>query len=258
MRIGITERGDAGIDMQWVGKIKYGTIDGAVLITKNITREFIKNVINCHNAGLRIVVHATCTGWGGTIMEPNVPAYKDQIDRLAALHAEGFPLENCVLRIDPIIPTDEGLRRVRDVIAYAEEKDILPAARIRISIYDEYMHVKERLNKAGFPSFYPGRDFQASIEQLKETAGVLSEYPYTFYTCAEPKLLRYTKKGQVKARGCISEEDLSIMGLKMPDGLSMNTQHRSGCLCLSCKTELLTERRQCPHKCIYCYWKENQ
>lgn len=255
MKIGITERGDAGIDMGWVHKIN--DVDGAVLITKNITPLFIQNVISCFNTGHKLIVHATCTGWGGTVFEPNVPSYKDQINSLAKLHEEGFPLENCVLRIDPIMPTEKGLQKVRDVISYAEERGILPKARLRISVYDEYKHVKERLRKARFGSLYPGSQFYASTEQFKQIAELFSEYDYTFYTCAEPVLLRYGKKGQIKASGCISKQDLQIMGLNIPDEMPVNKQNRSGCLCLSCKTELLTERKQCPHKCIYCYWKNN-
>lgn len=39
MRIGITERGDASIDYSWVDKVS--NIDGAILITKNLTDKFI-------------------------------------------------------------------------------------------------------------------------------------------------------------------------------------------------------------------------
>ena len=44
MKIGFTERGDAGIDLSWVSKLENNEVDGAVLITKNITPVFINNV----------------------------------------------------------------------------------------------------------------------------------------------------------------------------------------------------------------------
>lgn len=253
MKIGITERGDAGIDLSWKPKVMAGMVDGAVLVTKNITDMFIHNVMDCHVAGRKLIVHATCTGWGGSIVEPGVPRYMDQLAALARLMEEGFPAGNCVLRIDPVFPIEAGLERVRKVIAFAEEKGILPGARIRISIYDEYRHVKERLEKAGYGPLYPDGRFQASGEQFRRTAGMLSGYPYTFHACAEPELSRHA--GNVRQTGCISEDDLRIFGLPMPENLTANPQGRHGCLCLSCKTELLTERKQCPHKCIYCYWK---
>ena len=253
MKIGITERGDAGIDLQWVPKVRTGMVDGAVLITKNITDIFINNVMDCFNAGCKIIVHATCTGWGGSFFEPNVPDYKSQINNMVRLVDEGFPLANCVLRIDPIIPSDEGLLLVGRVIEYAQEKGILPCARIRISVYDEYRHVKDRLHKAGYQSFCPDDQFYVSDEQFKQVAEVCSRYPYFFDACAEPELSKYAVN--IRNIGCVSKQDFEILGLKMLEVFQVNRQNRNGCLCLSCKTELLTEKHQCPHKCIYCYWK---
>lgn len=70
MKIGITEYGDAGVDFRWENKLK--EIDGVILITKNLNDTFIKKVLN-HMSEIPIVVHCTCTGWGHTRMEPNVP-----------------------------------------------------------------------------------------------------------------------------------------------------------------------------------------
>lgn len=36
MKIGITEQGDAGLDLSWVKKLS--NVDAAILITKNLTR----------------------------------------------------------------------------------------------------------------------------------------------------------------------------------------------------------------------------
>ena len=44
MKVEITERGDAGIDLSW--KSKLNNVDGAVLITKNITNEFKNTVMS--------------------------------------------------------------------------------------------------------------------------------------------------------------------------------------------------------------------
>ena len=46
-RIGITERGDASISFDWINKMH--TVSGAILITKNITDKFIKEVLNFKN-----------------------------------------------------------------------------------------------------------------------------------------------------------------------------------------------------------------
>lgn len=48
----------------------------------------------------------------------------------------------------------------------------------------------------------------------------------------------------------------TLMDLDISEDLSVNKQNRSGCLCLSCKTELLAEKHRCPHQCVYCYWQD--
>lgn len=44
MRIGITEHGDAGINLAWLSKID--SVDGMILITKNLTEQFAESVID--------------------------------------------------------------------------------------------------------------------------------------------------------------------------------------------------------------------
>ena len=98
MRIGITERGDASIDYTWMSKVS--SMDGTILITKNLTDKFIQTVVNLHSNGTRLIVHATCTGWGSTAFEPNVHEYKWQLAQLKKLIDAGFPASHCVLRIE--------------------------------------------------------------------------------------------------------------------------------------------------------------
>ena len=63
-KIGITEAGDAGLDLSWEPYVD--NLDGVVLVTKNITPSF-------HDAALRnkekAILHATITGYGNTQME---------------------------------------------------------------------------------------------------------------------------------------------------------------------------------------------
>lgn len=67
-KIGITEDGDAGFDLSWVDKLDM--VDGAIVITKNITTGFYNAVIEHKD---KLIVHATVTGYGESILEPNVP-----------------------------------------------------------------------------------------------------------------------------------------------------------------------------------------
>lgn len=256
MKIGITERGDAGLDFGWTQALEMDKVDGAILITKNLTPAFIKEVLRLYKNGKKFIIHAGCTGWGGTYLEPNVPPFKQQIDTICNLIEYGLPKENIVLRIDPIIPTLEGLSKVDAVINYAHLKGLIttdgtPSIRVRISIYDEYKHAVQRLHQAGHNPFYANGSFYASDEMFAFASNALSAYGITFETCAEPKLIGDAFKPQ----GCISDADLNVMNLTRDTDLT-NMQNRNGCLCSACKTELLTRRHPCKNACLYCYWKD--
>lgn len=251
MRIGITERGDASIDYSWVDKVS--NIDGAILITKNLTDKFIQTVVNLHNSGTRLIVHATCTGLGGTTFEPNVHGYKWQLTQLKKLIDAGFPASHCVLRIDPIFPSEQGLRRVCEVLHEFEHLST-GVTRIRISVYDEYRHVKERLKANGYQPCY-GNRFYASNQQMSSVAHVLSRFPYRFEVCAED-ILAQNFPQTFEQIGCVSTKDLTVLGIKTVSNLSENGQKRNGCHCLTCKTELLANKFRCPNQCIYCYWRD--
>lgn len=165
MLIGITERGDAGVDFSWEDPIRNHEVDAAVLITKCITQKFLEKVLKLHQEGYKIIVHATCTGYGGTELEPNVPNFTTQLTMIKMLLDDGFPAEQIVLRIDPIFPTVNGMRAVRCVLFGRDPR----IQRCRISILDEYPHVKERFRNHGWTPIY-GNSFQASDEQLKYVA----------------------------------------------------------------------------------------
>lgn len=266
MKIGITERGDASIDYQWVEKLP--SVDGTILITKNLTDRYIDTVIKCYENGDKLIVHATCTGWGRTDFEPNVPDYKTQLHQLKKLIKKGFPADHCVLRIDPIFPTLSGLNRVMEVI-HEFQKQKTGIKRIRISVYDEYHHVKERLKAAGYRPCY-GENFHASPKQMESVANALRQFSYCTYshhgqvtmrnqfeTCAEDLLVkRYPHS--FKQVGCVSNKDIELMGLEPVLNKEENGQQRTGCHCLTCKTELLTNKYRCPNQCIYCNWKDKK
>lgn len=253
MKIGITEHGDASVDMRWRwpgGLIGY---DGAILITKNITDEFIAAVLEETKP---IIVHATCTGWGGTAIEPNVPDYKTQLAQLKKLIDSGFPASHCVLRIDPIFPSEAGLARLRSVLDHFKAMHLC-VDRIRVSIVDEYRHVKARLQANGWTPLY-GDNFGPSNDQIAAVAAVLENYyPMHFETCTEEKLA--AMGANIVAAGCVSFKDLNIMGFdtQTMTNLYENPQHRFGCHCLSVKRELLgcENRHPCKHNCVYCFWK---
>ena len=116
---------------------------------------------------------------------------------------------------------------------------------------DYYRHVRHRLSALKLP--YPN-GFTAGPEDFRKISEELKKYPdILFETCAEPSL-----RGQnVIHTGCVGWEDVRLMGID-ENGIreAVNPQNRQGCLCLTCKTELLSARRPCAHKCAYCYWRD--
>ncbi len=246
MQIGVTERGDAGIDLSWVEKLE--TVDGVILITKKLTDGCIEKILENKE---KIILHLTCTGFGGSILEPNVPEYKKQIEQCKKLIEKGFSSYQIVLRIDPIIPTEKGLITAQTVLDYTLSLN-LGIQRVRISVIDMYPHVRERFVKKGVPLPY-GESFSASTEQFRMVNNWVrdnkAKYKNVSFECCAENRLHFAE--QV---GCVSNKDLGLLGLKRIDTDSIGFQ-RNGCLCLGCKTELLENKTPCKHQCLYCYWK---
>ena len=233
MFIGVTERGDASLDYSWVYKLQPANI----IITKNLTDRFI-NTVRQHQD--KIILHATCTGFGGTPLEPNVPSWQYTIDKLHRLIALGFPQNQIVLRIDPIIPKGLGLKKLHSILASNP-----PVSRIRFSFLDMYPHVIKRFEQANITP--PYTSFHAPQSYINDALAIIADFDnkFTFESCAENT--KYQK-------GCISATDLEILHID-PSILTPGGFQRKGCLCAGNKKELLSTKAQCKHRCIYCYWR---
>lgn len=229
LRIGITERGDAGLNTTWVNRAE--EFDGLILITKRLSEDFIKKAseVNC-------IVHATITGYGGTVLEPNVIKYEESRHMFKRL-IEVLGPERVVLRIDPIVPTESGIIAAQRVYRDLHiEQD--PKTRVRISFLDNYPIVRSRFLKAGVPQL--PYQFHAPLSQRKDIAALFPDAEI----CGEPGF---------ECTGCVSERDLNILGLST-ENLSTGFQ-RQDCRCLAAKTEIFLKRGQCQHGCLYCYWR---
>ena len=243
MKIGITERGNAGIDISWADKLN--TVDGAIIISKYLSDELIQKLVTHQK---KIIFHCTCTGYGGTVLEPNVPDVEWTHEQLFKLIKAGFDPSHIVLRADPIIPTQKGIDAFETAVIFAP----VEIKRTRISVLDMYPHVQERFKTANLPLPY-GNKFSPSSEQIALVNASLERMHATqFEACAEKGLK--SSEGNLQHIGCISEKDLQILGLSIPENSKTGTQ-RAACLCLNCKTELLAVKHPCKNGCLYCYWK---
>lgn len=228
MKIGITERGDAGLNFN---QINWSGIDGAILITKAPHILFQ----NIEKIPIPYIVHCNITGFAGTVLEPNVAninvtlkAYRDFLDRI--------PQDRVILRIDPIIPTEKGLRTAEHIIKNAQ-------GRVRISFIDQYAHLVVRFQKHGIK--LPWDSFHAPIEIRKNALDRLKQTHENIETCGEPGLPCF---------GCVSQTDITALGLNF---MAQKGGHqREQCTCIAEKTEMLNQKKPCGHKCLYCYWQD--
>lgn len=242
-KIGVTERGDAAIDLSWVEKLD--DVAGAIVITKALYKPFVKQLIDHQD---KLMLHLTCTGYGATVLEPNVHDLKTTLVNLGDIIRNGFPVDRIVVRVDPIIPTDKGIAIAKNVIENIYQ---LGVKRIRVSVLDMYRHVQERFRTAGLPLPY-GNNFQASVEQFssidKMLLDVLREHnDLSIESCSEP-MLKVPKK-----IGCISDAECSLFNVTKTEN---EYRQRNACLCCGEKVELLSNKHRCPHGCLYCYWKD--
>jgi len=231
--IGITERGDPVFDFNWLPWVKDG--NPAIIVTKNPVALYDILMRIKDSQKFNIIVHATITGFGSiSPIEPNVPAMWQSLDGYKKL-CEYYSENRVVLRIDPVVPTDEGIKTAKFVLEKARK---IANTRVRVSFIDQYPHVIERLAK--FDISLPWTSFHAPYELRKNAWSQLGEPEI----CGEPDF---------KCTGCVSEIDCKILNVEPID---VSKGQRQYCACLANKKELLTSRKQCAHNCIYCYWRK--
>ncbi|MBQ8482858.1 MAG: DUF1848 family protein [Bacteroidales bacterium] len=242
-KVGITEAGDPVFNLDIFDNLYRANI----IITKNLTDSMIERLVKNSRS---VILHMTCTGHGGTMLEPNVPAPEVTRMQMQKLLDAGFPASHVVLRIDPILPTVSGRKTAYYVAALFAGLGI---TRLRYSILDMYPHVKARLSKQDMP--VPYTTFHASYAARKATwegiAAVGARYGYTVEACGEPDL---------PPTPCLSQKDIDILGLRDKIFLESSAGQRKTCGCPANKSELIRKGRphRCEHKCVYCFWKDKE
>jgi len=227
-KVGITERGDAGLDLSWLDKLNAGKVDAAIIITKDPEKLLGINIPD------NVIIHCTITGLADTYWEPNSPriglsleAYRELIKRYGG--------DRVVLRIDPVIPYDPWFR----YLAILRHRN----GRVRVSFLDMYNHVRERHVKETGRPFSLWNGMHAPLEyRLK----VLNEMKKTgdIEVCGEPG---------ISCTGCVSVKDMEVFGIESSGNLK---RQREYCPCLAEKVELLSNKHPCKNNCLYCYWKD--
>jgi len=235
MRFFITERGDLSYQLEAAKarlRTEFQPGDALLAISKNADNAKLREFLV--KAKAFTIFHANVTGFGGTKAEPGVSKPSTVLDGIKALIKAGFPAEQIVLRIDPIIPTPKGIETAKTII------EACPSGikRIRFSLIDCYEWLKPSLPWTSFHA--PKENQQAALAMLYSAANGRS-----LEACGEPGL----KENQ----GCISPKDYQILGLQIPEQTFKG--QRKGCLCLGNKTEILVKPKRCPNGCFYCYYR---
>jgi DNA repair photolyase len=239
VKVGITETSDPFMHLEIFDKL----FEANIIITKRLTDKLIEKLIE-HKS--KCILHITCTGLGSTKLEPLVPTTQETYTKFNKLIEGGFPVEQVVLRIDPIIPTNKGIKTALNVIKTFKDSGI---TRIRYSCMDMYEHVKTRFIKENMP--LPYDTFHADQKLIN---GVMNSIHASAYVlgaeaeaCGEPG---------IKSIGCISQKDIDILGLTDKIKLEGNSDQRKGCLCPSNKQQLIKcKPAPCENSCLYCFWQ---
>lgn len=233
--IGITERGDAGIDTDWFGWVEKNK--PAILLSKDPIKlcENLKRFTKPN-----VIAHATITGYGGTVIEPNVIPVEEAMKGVSSLKSF-LGQERVVIRIDPVIPTEKGIETAVNVVRLAQK---IGTFRVRVSFIDYYDHVKKRFAEEEIS--LPWQTFHAPLELRNKAFDAIQKESKTIVeVCGEPDF---------NCTGCVSALDCKIFGIESKPGHSFQ---RPKCACISLKTELLKYKDRCPHQCLYCFWKDN-
>lgn len=243
--IGITETSDPCFHLDIFDSLHNANI----IITKNLTNKMIEKLIENKD---KCILHMTVTGMGGSKIEPFVPEPSVNLERINKLIEGGFPTEQIVLRIDPIVVTDKGTNTALDVLEMFKDTGI---KRVRISFMDMYNHTKERFIESGiklpYETFHANENIRKHVFKILYTEALEMGYEMV-QTCGEPGF---------ESTPCISQMDIDILGLSDKITLVGNKEQRTHCGCPSNKRQLITwekSRIKCSHNCLYCYMKDNQ
>lgn len=251
--IGINNGGDASSDLTIFDRLRPLF---NIIITRDLRNPEFQSLLLEHKD--IIILHYVVTGWGGTPMEPFTPSIQGSFQLLQNLISQGFPVEQVVLRIDPIIPNEAGLKALKLVLQLYSRTSI---KRVR---YKMFLHSNELMQRQSWfqvctfvqnPYYSETHNkvfFSASEFQRKAVYNILKdfEWVFTFESCD-----RLDVRQTSHATGCISMKDLRIIGIPDIDVLETLKDNRN-CRCPINKRELMPNRTtQCALKCAHCIKK---
>ncbi len=192
----------------------------------------------------------TITGFGGTIIEPLTPNFKEALKQLKELVYD-YGAERVVVRFDPIMFYYEGEKLISN-ISYFEEivgySSHLGIKKVIFSFVQYYSRVKKRLKNLKINYYDP--DENEKINIANNLSLLTKSNNIELYSCSQDFLLK--AKG-VKKSKCIDSEYLSKIH---PDKIKMEYKKDKGqreeCGCSTSK-DIGSYTMSCSKPCFYCY-----
>lgn len=257
--VGVTEAGDPVFDTSWKKAVDEGK--PVILITKNFPKLF-------KEVGMRdnVMYHATVTGFGDSIYEPNVPKAGRVIEALATVSVEYR--NHVTVRIDPIVPTEAALWRPIGVYKWAINNHY----RVLISFLDAYPHAMKRLKvieqsaregimellREGLQPDVQQR-LARSYDEYQMYDRISSLYDGEFHAPLETRLKVWKDdfpeadvcgEPGIECAGCVGQRACDVLKVPFVGGFKAQ---RPECQCGAQKYELLKKKKRCAHGCWYCY-----
>lgn len=241
--IGVTETSDPCFHLDLFDNL----YNANIIITKNLTNQLIEKLVEHKD---KCILHMTVTGFGGSKIEPFVPKPEKNLTQVRTLIDKGFPVEQIVLRIDPIMVTEKGTDTALGILEMFKDVGI---KRVRVSFMDMYNHTKERFkeNNISLPyeTFHANESIRKHVFKILYTEALEMGYEIV-QTCGEPGF---------ENTPCISQMDVDILGLTDSIKLKGKKEQRTSCGCPANKRQLISWEKskiKCGHNCLYCYMKE--
>jgi DNA repair photolyase len=220
-----------------------------VIYSKAPIPEKEMNLIKNHT---NIAISITITGWGGTWLEPGVKKPGILVTFFNRLIKE-MGTERVRLRLDPVIPTEEGFSRALSVsVKIRDEIEVITSL---IQIYKDQEKVFSKLGvDMDLYTLKSGRAFYPKPEIAQQWLARLHQANPRFVGRVQFCGMPYDVPGAIHS-GCVDEKLLKAIGITNFRRIAAGKQ-RPGCKCVISKKQVLSGT--CEHGCLYCYaHKEN-
>lgn len=126
-------------NFEWVTRLS----DINIIQSKVITDDFINICLSNKN---RIFLHIVISGMGKTIFEPNIPSVKQTFLQLTKLINSGFPQNQILVIVSPILSNDNGLKSLELLLRVFTEFKILRLRFVRFNLL-QYKSVNDDFKK---------------------------------------------------------------------------------------------------------------